>query len=108
MAAATSTQEHRRPASIMADKGPNLTDANGKVQSAEPKQTTPPPALSSEQSKTIELQAARIKQLEDTVKKANEVIEFRAKVIKEQEARVINLVGVNNRLTVQSQQQRRN
>jgi hypothetical protein len=99
-----SNQEHR-PASIMAAKGPNLTNAEGVVQ--KPVMATPV-ALSSEQNHTIELQAARIKQLEDLLRQANEVIGVQGLAIKKQEQVIIGQVGTINQMRIQIQQARHN
>jgi hypothetical protein len=100
MAGAVSNQE-RRPASMLASKEPNHTSAAGVVQ------PTPAP-VADERDKTIELQAARIKQLEDTVRQANEVISVQSQAIKKQEAAIIGQVGQINSMRIQISQARRN
>ena len=102
---ATIANQERRPASIMASKAPNLTNAEGVVQKPV---TAAPAALSSEQTHTIELQAARIKQLEDTIRQANEVISVQGEAIKKQEQVIIGQVGTINQMRIQIQQARHN
>jgi hypothetical protein len=85
----------------MADKGPNHTNAAGVVQ------TTPAP-VADERDKTIELQAARIKQLEDTIRQANDVIGVQGEAIKKQEQVIISQVGTINQMRIQISQTRHN
>ena len=81
--------EQMHPASILAPSGPNLTDAaTGVVAPASP-------------LKTIELQAARIKQLEDTVQQANEVIGVQGNAIKRQEQHIIGQNQIINQQRIQ-------
>ena len=99
------SNQERRPASIMASKAPNLTNAEGVVQ--KPVMATSV-ALSSEQNHTIELQAARIIQLEATILQANEVISVQGEAIKKQEQVIIGQVGTINQMRIQIQQARHN
>ena len=99
------SNQERRPASIMASKAPNLTNAEGVVQKPV---IAAPVALSSEHNHTIELQAARIKQLEDTIRQANEVIGVQSTVIKKQEQVIIGQVGTINQMRIQISQARHN
>jgi hypothetical protein len=89
----------------MADKGPNHTNGDGVVQKPV---TAAPAALSSEQTHTIELQAARIKQLEDTIRQANDVISVQGQAIKKQEQAIIGQVGQINQMRIQLSQARHN
>lgn len=97
MQAAVSNQE-RRPASIMAPKGPNLTTAEGAVQKQPVAPAVPVP---DERDKTIELQGERIKQLENTLRQANEVIGVQGEAIKKQEQVIIGQVGQINIMRIQ-------
>ena len=99
------SNQERRPDSIMASKAPNLTNAEGVVQKPV---IAAPVALSSEQSHTIEAQAARIKQLEDLLRQANEVIGVQGLAIKKQEQVIIGQVGTINQMRIQIQQARHN
>jgi hypothetical protein len=71
-------------------------------------ETAPPPTTDSEQIKTIEAQAARIIQLEDLLRQANEVIGVQSTAIKKQEQVIIGQVGQINQMRIQIQQARRN